>query len=365
MRSFAAIMNLLSVSVHGFTRNRSNFHSSNYLSQRADRNTKTCNRVVSTTNHACSYTSMPLGARRNQKQRNVLFSSFSMLPDLEPAYTLIDGTSHVLVSTTNQKMFEAEVFGDLSHICLDFLTFFSPETIILRLVVLCGRVCSIVADISLDNAITIDEAIFQSIMIFIAFTNFAEKLIPLIRTRVTRRASFRDKRIYQSIFKQTGMGYLDFLALLSDAFQWIELSEGAIAIEDADNILLTYHGVVIEHKAHESISSENSDIVMYYGGAGRSFELIGNLNRAAKLIDDKMYNSENGLELCKEREHDRQLVSPLTFLEAKTRGTLLLRLNMKRLTKITEKDSKMRESIKTLLLLHLQRKLSKYVAVRD
>lgn len=394
MRNFATILNTTTIllgTVAGFTQSNLQLHlppgQQQYKSFSAvspfqqtrttyDKSRYTCHRMVSTTNQLCSYTSKRSRFQNNHITNAVAKSpSLKMLPGdlLDQSYssTIIVGTSDILASGTNQNIFEAEVFGDLSHICLDFLTFFSPETIIFRLVVLCGRICSIVADISLDNSITLDEAIFQSIMIFIAFSNFAEKLIPLIRTRITRRASFRDKRIYQAIFKKTGMGYLDFLALLSEAFQWIELSEGAIVVEDADNLLFTYRGVVVEHKAHESVDGRSRETIeTYHGlrsdGAGRSFDLIGNLTRATKLIDEKMYiTSAYCQELSQDGHPNRTLVSPLTFLEAKTTRTLLLRLNMKHLTKIAEKDSKMRESIKTLLLVSLQNKLSKYVPERD
>jgi hypothetical protein len=259
-------------------------------------------------------------------------------------------TSQIVATATNPSV-QAEIFGDLSHVCLDFLTFFSPDTIILRLLVLCGRTCSIAADISLDNTMTPDEALFQSTMAVIALVNFSETIIPLIRTRARQTASFRDRRIYHSVFRKAGFRYLDYLSLLSDAFQWVELSEGAIVMEDADNLLLTYHGAVFVH--HSEVGSEH----MYGIRNGKMYhDLIGNLTRSIHIIDAKLSSFS---ERANDDSENRNMMSHLTYLEAKTGGTMLLRLNMKRLTKIAEKDNRIRESIKTLLLIALQEKLSK------
>jgi len=269
---------------------------------------------------------------------------------LESFSSLID-TSQIIVTATNPNV-QAEIFGDLSHICLDFLTFFSPDTIIIRLLVLCGRTCSIAADISLDNTMTPDEVIFQSTMTVIALVNFAEKMIPLIRTRAKQTASFRDRRIYHSVFRKAGFGYLDYLTLLSDAFQWVEISEGTIVMEDADNLFLTYHGVVLVHNG--AVGGE----YIYGSPNGKMYhDVIGNLTRSIHLIDTKL---SNAVERTDDDLNNRTMMSHLTYLEAKTGPTMLLRLNMKRLTKIAENDNRIRESIKTLLLIALHDKLSNY-----
>lgn len=252
---------------------------------------------------------------------------------------LVDSCKN-FISTTNQNI-QAQIFSDLSHVCLDFLTLFSPNTLALRLLVLCGRTCSIAADLSYDNTMTADEAIFQSIMMIIALKNLTQKLIPL--TYLKSRSSFRDRRIYHTMFRKAGFGYIDFLILISDVFQWVEVPNGTIFAEDADNLLITYNGIVVE-----------GDIIYGQRNGASSYELIGNITRAAHLIDGTLHENSGDF------VHNRNLASPLTYLEARSTRTLLLRINMKRLKTIIEKDNKMRECIKNLLLIALQDKLSRY-----
>jgi hypothetical protein len=249
------------------------------------------------------------------------------------------------ISTTNQNI-QADIFSDLSHVCLDFLALFSPNTIALRLLVLCGRACSIAADLSFDNTMTVDEATFQSIMMILALKNLTQKLIPL--TYPKGRSSFRDRRIYHTIFRKAGFGYVDFLILISDVFQWVEVPDGTIFAEDADNLLITYNGIVVE-----------GDIIYGQRNGASSYELIGNITRAAHLIDGILHENLG------DHMHNRNLESPLTYLEARSTRTLLLRINMKRLKTTVEKDNKMRECIKNLLLIALQDKLSRYSTHTD
>ncbi len=80
-----------------------------------------------------------------------------MLEDSNMLYS----TSQLIATSGTNESIEAEIFGDLAHLFLDFATFFSPDTVVLRLFVVCGRIFSILSDYIPDGEMAPDEAFIQ------------------------------------------------------------------------------------------------------------------------------------------------------------------------------------------------------------
>ncbi len=74
--------------------------------------------------------------------------------------SLIQSTSLIIAVPADNNI-QAEVFADLAHIFLDLATFFTPDTIILRLFVVIGRLFSILSDYIPDQKMSPEEFIFQ------------------------------------------------------------------------------------------------------------------------------------------------------------------------------------------------------------
>ena len=73
---------------------------------------------------------------------------------------LFQSTS-IIITVPADNNVQAQVFADLAHIFLDLATFFSPDTIILRLFVVIGRMFSILSDYIPDQKMTLEEILFQ------------------------------------------------------------------------------------------------------------------------------------------------------------------------------------------------------------
>ena len=98
----------------------------------------------------------PLKHRRTNKSK----STQRQMVSLSLVDNLIQSTS-IIIAVPADNNVQAEVFADLAHIFLDLATFFTPDTIILRLFVVIGRMFSILSDYIPDQKMTPEEFLFQ------------------------------------------------------------------------------------------------------------------------------------------------------------------------------------------------------------
>ena len=252
----------------------------------------------------------------------------------------------VLVSTGQQNV-EAEVFADLAHIILDFATFFSPDTLILRLCILCGRVFAILSDYLPDGRLTPDEIVVQSSMLSLSSCKFMKMFLPVLQS-ASQTSSFKDRRIYQSIFRKAGFTWPQYKFLISNgSFEWIEAPADSTLFESGDNLLLTYRGTVCK-----VVKSSRPRIYDVYGRRNGkcSHDFIGDLSLTKELVDQGRQHQKTSNQV------DSYARAPLQFLTTGIAGATLLRINTDRLLESAQ-DRLVRECVKNLFFNAIQDRL--------
>jgi len=250
----------------------------------------------------------------------------------------------------NQNI-EAEVFGDLAHIALDFVTFFSPDPIVLRFIILVGRIFSILSDYIPDHYLTPDEALFQFSMLILSGKMMWESSTILVSS-YSKATSFKDKKIYLIFFLPVGFTWMQYKALSSDVFEWVELSPGKFILEEDDSILLTYKGDVYHYIDHLNIQR--------YGrcNSTRVIDMVGNLDFLEKLLYVKYYKKRKTKSAQFEYLNSTENQQSQITLRAGQGGSILLRIKMKKLLERANNDEDLSASTRQLLSNGIQNRLA-------
>ncbi len=266
----------------------------------------------------------PKTRKRTFTQRNMIAPSTIQILSLD-------------ISVVSNSNVEVEVFSDLAHLLLDFATMFSPNTIMLKLLILCGRVFSILSDLTPDGSITTDEFVFQSSMLAIASYNVVNMFEPLFHAAM-QDVSFQDRRIYQRVFRSAGFTWSQFKYLLANgSLEWVDVPPNSALIEPIENLLIPYQGSV------HMMDPKRQDHMVYGQRTGDKahpmHEFIGDLNCTKSIVD--AYGIKK-----KEKKADLQDRSDVQILSSEHGVSRLLRINTKRILETSRKDPRLDSSIK-------------------
>ena len=165
----------------------------------------------------------------------------------------VDPSCHLISSDL-----ESELCSDLSHLILDFLTVWSPDALPLRILVLFGRIFSILADYIPDSFLTRDELILQSCLLALS----ADAAIKSVLATPSKKydyenTSFRDRRAYQTVFRGV-FTWTQYECLFEfGALEWVTfLNRGDVTFENQEDLLLVYQGVVYDWDADIIVSGD-------------------------------------------------------------------------------------------------------------
>jgi hypothetical protein len=243
--------------------------------------------------------------------------------------------------TFSDPTMEAELFTDMAHVVLDCATFFGPATPVMPLLSVVGRLLSIGADLLPDRAMTIEEAIFQAIMFFVAANNCIKAYLPtLLATTVD--TSFRDSRVFHKTFSAAGVSWIQYKTMAAvAALEWIEVEGGHIisseeSSPDSDYFYYLYRGTA-------SIHSQ--------GGGEEGFFLA-----AAQVVDTPIFLGEM-LFTGQMDGVDVDETSPKVTIKAGDQGATLLRIQSSKLISLMKNDGKLAKSIRSLIVKSIQGKL--------
>jgi hypothetical protein len=273
-------------------------------------------------------------------------------------------SANVLIS---QQSLEAEILSDLAHLCLDFATLFSPDTIVLRLFVICGRVFNILADYIPDRQMTTDEIVIQSFMLSLSCRNFFVMFQELLRSS-GQPASFQDKRIYHAIFSPAGFTWGQYKLLVSiGALEWVHGAPDSTLCESRQNLLLTYRGTVLKlqpGKVYEVYGRRNGRCCHDY---------IGDLSLVKDLVDVSCgtRRAPRGKQVVLNQEQQGEFPHGTTFhssdqpsefqiLQIGKTGAIILRINTHKLIESVKADATIAECTKNLIFNAIHAKLKHY-----
>lgn len=272
---------------------------------------------------------------------NMILSADS-IQDISTAIVVQD--TGMLISS--QQNHEAQLFGDLAHFLLDVVTFSSPDTMLLRLLIFFGRICSILSDYVPDHSMTYDEVAFQSTMLTVAGTKFFKKLSTTISS-LKEATSFKDGRIYRNMFSPAGFTWIQYKMLLSsEVLQWTMYKPGEIFVQDSSSLFITYRGEVEQFK--------DGTISRRYGSCGSIYchDIIGDLSQGSEILIDRKKRKS-----LKDRQDIEEIVN---IFRSGSTGSMLLRIDVKQLMQLSEDDDDISENTKNLYLNAMQKKLISY-----
>jgi hypothetical protein len=230
---------------------------------------------------------------------------------------------------------EAQFCRDIAHFCLDVATVCSPDTMVLRLLIFCGRICSILSDYLPDHELAMDELLFQSTMLIISTNMFFKKLSTTI-TSLNESTSFRDRRIYKSTFYPAGFTWIQYRTLLSlEVLTWVHHNPETVFVQDDESLLIIYKGAVEQF--------DQDAIVRRFGTTEEGkfrYDVIGDLSQGPELLDRKKRKSL--------KDNQRKDSMQNRVLRTGTSGAMMLQIDMKKLIAYANEDMEVSENAKNL-----------------
>lgn len=247
---------------------------------------------------------------------------------------------------------EAEILSDVSTVALDFSTLLSPNTAVIRLVTLVGRVLLLSSDYIQDQYISPDEWIFQLGMLAISTRSFIRSVRPIVSASISNSTlTVRDRKAYSLLFDIVGLSMLQFKTLLSSkTAEWVQLDSNEEIVMNGEYIYWLYSGetssLIPTEDCRECTASKNSSL---------SSRIFGEVHFAVMLQESlSKKNKEKRVESTKKMVSEGS--SSLTAGEG---GAVLLRISTSKLLELMSDDNELSLSVQRLVLLCMQEKLSR------
>ncbi len=269
---------------------------------------------------------------------------------------------------------EISLLHDASSIALDVSTVVISNTAWLRLCNVIGRVVLLSADYSSGDGISPVEWVFQTTMLVIAARLFIQSAWPLMMAALlTSSLSVRDRRAYAMLFRAMGLTILQFKTLLaSRTLDWIEYQPNELVELTGEYIYFLYSGDVTLRVIGSKTGNSNhvvggTDIIT---NSSEDIEpcvsdrIFGDI-QFAKVLETSVYNrarkNKNTKSDRKSRnqENSSSHMSPPTSCIVGSNGASVVRIFTPKLLKLMENDDEVSITIQRLVLLCMQKKLTR------
>jgi hypothetical protein len=271
-----------------------------------------------------------------------LFSTPSSSPILSP---IVSATQMI----SSDPHLEAEVLSDVSHVALDFTTLLSPNTAVIRLFTLVGRVLVISSDYIQDQYISPDEWVFQIFMLALSTRSFLRSVRPMIAVAASNSTlTVRDRKAYSLLFDIIGMSMLQFKTLLtSKTLEWVQLGPNEEMQLNGEYMYWLYSGDTSSSTPGDCNSTSNSI----------SSRIFGEVHFARKLQEQlpkkKSKKKVESTEVAPEASEPKK-----RKIYAGQDGAVLLRISTSKLLELMNDDSELSVAVQRLVLLCMQEKLT-------
>mmetsp|Transcript_17542 Transcript_17542/g.35370 ORF Transcript_17542/g.35370 Transcript_17542/m.35370 type:complete len:484 (+) Transcript_17542:181-1632(+) len=310
-------------------------------------------------------------------------STITSFPPLSPT------TVATLLSTTSQLLaadpkLEAELLSDVSHVALDFTTFFSPNnTAWIRFCNVIGRILILSSDYIQDDYITPDEFVFQASMLMVSIQLFVKSVWPVLHAAMSQtQLTVRDRRAYTEVFDTVGLTILQFRTLLaSETLAWEELEFGE-EVDLKNDLCFLYSGQVADASTVHCSSSGSNSSCNTSSTSKIGSRIFGEVP-FSKATEEAMYNKKNKKSInssignstpskvdqvnaslpaamgsnFSSTSSSPSLIGKLTACGPN--GAILLRISTPKLLQLMNDDDQLAASMHRLVLLSMQEKLSR------
>ena len=281
-----------------------------------------------------------------------LFSAPSTSPIISP---ILSATKTVASDPQLEAQLEAEVLSDVSQVALDFSTLLSPNTAVIRLFTLIGRVLVISSDYIQDQYISPDEWVFQLFMLALSTRSFLKSVRPLVAAATSNSTlTVRDRKAYSLLFDIIGMSVLQFKTLIaSETLEWVQLGPNEEMQLDGEYIYWLYSG---ETSSTIGDCNSTSDSI--------SSRIFGEVQFARKFQEPLLTASKKKSKV-KKVESTEAPKSRRRKIYVGRDGAVLLRISTSKLLDLMNDDAELSASIQRLVLLCMQEKLTRSCEEED
>ena len=295
--------------------------------------------------------------RTNRDIKNNDSQIMTMLPPIGPIFdvTIAEAIENTGILVSIEQNHEAQFYGDMAHLLLDYLTFcIEADGIAIQFLIFLGRVFSILSDYVPDHTITFDELIFQLTMLSVSIKMILEKVYTTLSS-LNAATSFKDKRIYKTMFFPAGFTWIQYKTLLSsNALQWVDYDPG-MRISYNNILSITYKGE-IEQVDNGTKFTKRYGVI---GDLSQVHRFSESSSERPKLLKNLFDNYKNDDFIKNQQECDLDHEQQCTLC-AGEEGLTLLQIDMKKLFKHGSEDAKIFESTKNLYFNAMQKALVSY-----
>ena len=368
-------------------------------------------RITETKAFSTGNGSLPKCSRR----RKPCFVSTTALYVTPDPFVSIDTLASIAAAVETNDVMQAEVLNDMSHIVSD-LAGIAPTTYLLRLLVIVARLLGVTSDYVYDHKVLPDELFFQASTLAVSSVLFFKSMFPMVQSLFISTDPL-DKAVYDQLFAPVGVSWMQFKVLKVSALDWIEVLPGTVLVDEQELVHeqktnQSHIQPSISTKANHNIGDnilENldtpppslplywlykGDVVFSFRGTKvnyveRSDGISINDPCATGLLADMrfLYKMDEHRRLAQQQQPLHKLKNlfklgqktspnssefddatlpeefrtttayPMASVVAGDKGAVLLRINSEKLLDLIEHDDQLRDSMRSILLKGLQRKV--------
>jgi len=285
---------------------------------------------------------------------------------------------------------EGAILNDLSEVSSDLAVLLAPETIILRLANVIGKILEVLSDYLPDHSLRSDELAFNLPVMVTSIFLLSRSAGPILKAQFVE-LDYLDLDAFELCFQPVGVTLLQYKCMkATGCFEWITCEAGTILIDeeeyneyDASSLLDDIDDVVDD----ETICCPADWKYLYWqfdGDVIRSFKgnIFGFIERtngkhidnpeAQGLLGDTRFLSsleeKQSQSRGKQKQNTRngrssndimnnQLLHPIDTIQIGPAGARLLRIDGHKLLDLMDHDERLESSIRLLLLKSLRLKI--------
>lgn len=305
---------------------------------------------------------------------SLLTSIASPLPIHHANNIFSDTSEHI----TSDPKLEAEILSDVSHVAMDFNTFFfgTTNSAWIRFCNVFGRILIITSDYVPDQYISPDELAFQTAMLTFSTHVFLRSAWPILLASLsTTSLSVRDRRAFTQLFDKVDLSILQFKTLItSKALQWVEAKHGDEIELNGDYIYWLQKGEVMTSSSFQetgvstSTTGTSIDVDSPSSSSRFSHRIFGELHFAktleeSRLGEKKTRTSKKSSKVKDDNDSNNSCTTARMNNETLTvgqGGAVLLQISTPKLLKLMKHDDQLCSSMNRLVLSCMQEKLARF-----
>jgi hypothetical protein len=231
---------------------------------------------------------------------------------------------------------EAELFQDAAHVALDFASFLGPATFAIRALAVIGRIFVLASDYVPDHAMMPEELIFQLAMLSVSSATLARSIAPLF---TQKELTMRDRKLYASLFRPSGLSWMQYKVLSNVALEWVEVTPGAIITTDEMTVEGARKDLFWLYKGQIDIQSMGESLQKI---SSKKSYLLGDLGFASPSSAKSEY--------------------PKTTAKAGVDGATLLRIDAEKLKSMMKNDDSLDKVVRNMILDAMHARIASLLA---